>query len=367
MKKVGIITFHTALNYGAVLQTYALQTFLTEHRISNVILDYHCPYLDVCYKPFYVSDGKVLNSLVRGVLFGRTILKKRKVFQSFVSEKLVLSKKYLTNEEIEQVREQYRYFITGSDQVWSPISAGFDETYFLPFARDNQKHSYAASIGTANLTEDQILEFRRRLKGFKQISVRESSACRLIEQIDESKQIYIHVDPTLLLSQIQWNQLTQGPGKQEPYLLLFNVEKPINDVAYAKKLARERGLKLVYINERTVIKDKKIEYIKAPSPEQFLTLFANASVVVTNSFHGTVFSVIFKREFFVELDNQRQRNIRIEALLSKVKILDREIRASYENETFGSIDWDIAEEVLNEERERALKYFRKIDEQHQED
>lgn len=359
-KKIGIITFHTALNYGAVLQTYALQNFLNNTGMNNEVINYQCPYIEKCYKPFHVSEGKILNSIVRGILFGRIIKKKKKVFQEFVSNKLNISRKYFTVKDLSEAKVQYCFFITGSDQVWSPISADFDIAYFLPFAADNQKYSYAASIGTTELTDEQIAELTKRINGFSVVSIRESSNQALLEKIDPTKEVMVHIDPTLLLSQADWCKLTVESIIKEPYLLIFNVEKCINNIQFAKKIASEQHLKIVYINERTMVKDKAIQYIQAPSPEMFLTLFANAEVVVTNSFHGTVFSLIFQKDFYVELDNKKQRNIRAEALLDMVHIQNREIEASYATDKFDSIDWLTVETVLNKERQQSLNYFQHI-------
>ena len=358
--KIGILTFHTALNYGAVLQTYALQKFLNNIGIDNEVIDYRCPYIEKSYKPFLVSDGKIINSIVRGIFFGNVIQKKRKVFQDFVSKNISTSPKYSIIKELIPLKDQYRYFITGSDQVWSPIAAGFDEAYFLPFVAENRKYSYAASIGTTQLTVDQEIEFKNRLKGFSIVSIREKSNEELIKKIDPTIEVAVHVDPTLLLSKSDWCKLTLDPIIKEPYLLIFNVEKPINNIDFAKKLAAEKQLKIVYINERTIIKDKSIRYIQAPSPEKFITLFANADAVVTNSFHGTVFSLIFQKDFYVELDNKKQRNNRVEALLEMVHISNREITSSYSTSKFDPINWQLVEEVLKNERENSSKYLQRI-------
>lgn len=360
--KIGILTFHTALNYGAVLQAYALQNFLNSIGMPNEIIDYRCLYIENTYKPFQISEGKFLNSIVRGLVFGGIIRKKKEVFQDFVSRKLITSNRYSNLNDLDQVNEAYSFFITGSDQVWSPISAGFDPTYFLPFAADNKKFSYAASIGTTKLSDDLVFEFKKRLKGFRLISIREKSNETLIKKVDPTMEVLVHVDPTLLLSKSTWSKLTLESIVKEPYLLVFNVEKCINNIQFAKKVASDKGLKIIYINERTIKKDKAIRYIQAPSPEDFLTLFANAEIVVTNSFHGAVFSLIFQKEFYVELDNKKLRNVRVEALLEMTKIQNREITPSFETSKFDPIDWKKVEIILDGEREKSINYFRKINE-----
>lgn len=363
MKKIGIITFHTALNYGAVLQTYALQQFLDEKGIHTQIIDYRCPFIDKCYSPFFISDGKILNSLARGIAFGRVIHKKRVAFNRFINQYLHLSRKYLNFDDIEEDREEYSFFISGSDQVWSPISAGFDPVYFLPFARNEQKVSYAASIGTNTISDEQSAEYKKRLNGFACLSVREGSAVNLLQGLDPGREIYVHADPTLLLREECWHKLIcKLPDNiPERYVLIFNVEKPLSNVLFAKKVAQEKNLKIVYINDRTLRKDKDITYVETPSPDVFLSLFANANMIVTNSFHGTVFSIIFQKEFFVELENRKQRNIRVENLLKELQIMGRDIDSNdYSDFSFSEICWDRISCILQKKRKEASDYFDKV-------
>ena len=359
MKKVGIITFHTALNYGAVLQTYALQNFLNEQGIENEIIDYECPFIEQCYKPFHIENKKILNAIVRGFLFGRTISKKRDRFNSFINNHLNLSEKYSDSKSINEVKDDYSCFISGSDQVWSPITAGFDSVYFLDFADDNQKISYAASIGTNEISEDLKMKYVERLDGFNEISVREESAKELLNDIGIKTKIEVHADPTLLLKKDNWSKLSVDlPNSiHSKYLLVFNVEKPIHDLEFAKKKAKELDLQLVYLNDRTVKKDKDITYIQAASPELFLSLFRNADMIVSNSFHGTVFSIIFKKQFYVELENKKQRNIRVENLLRNLELNNREI-----NDVDSIINdemWIRVENILEEKRIMAKEYLKR--------
>lgn len=359
-KKAGIVTFHTALNYGAVLQTYALQKFANSIGIENEIINYDCPFIKKCYSPFFISGKKVINSLIRGIVFRGKIKKKRKNFDLFLKEYICLSKKYNNINEMQQDSDKYKYFISGSDQVWSPISANFDEFYFLPFANNLQKYSYAASIGTTKLSIEEKNILKKRLDGFQFLSVREESAKKILEELTNVNEIDVHVDPTLLLTKNDWKEMTKKSLVKDKYLLIFNVEKPINNVNFAKKMARQKNLEVVYINDRTLFKDKEIKYVEAPSPNDFISLFANADMIVTNSFHGTVFSIIFEKEFFVEYENKKARNIRSEALLKKLNINHREITSVEIATNYDKINWKKVNKVLEEERKKAREYLLKI-------
>lgn len=357
MSKVGILTFQNALNYGAIFQTFALQSYLQKLGYDVEVINYKCKYTEKIYKPFYVSNGKILNAILRGVLFGMTITKKKKRFNRFSFNHISLTKEVYDIKELSLLSKKFDYIIAGSDQVWSPISANFDAAYFLPFAEDKQKVSYAASIGTNTVSSDIEKELKNRLDGFSCLSVREYSAKQLLQSIGIDKEIYVHVDPTLLLQEYEWNKMCSNRIIEDEYLLIFNVEKPKKDIEFAKKYAFEHNLKIIYINDRTIKKDKAITYIKAPSPEDFLSLFKNANTVVTNSFHGTVFSIIFEKNFFVELDNQKQYNVRVEGLLNELEIYNREISKDCSD---GQIDWPNVEHILENKRKGSLLYFKSV-------
>lgn len=363
MSKVGIVTFQNALNYGAIFQAYALQNYLQQNGINNEIIDYDCEFVNQCYKPFYVADGKVANALIRGILFSGKIRKKRERFNEFINKYMNLSKKYTSSEDLAQDKLKYKYFISGSDQVWSPISANFDKFYFLPFADKKQKKTYAISIGINKFNNQDYSEFKNRIKDFETISVREESCKEIIKEMYPEKEVNTNIDPTLLLKKNDWKKIASNRIFQDPYLLVFNVEKCFIDLDFAKKVAKERNLKIVYINDRTIKKDKDIIYCESVHPSDFLSLFSYADIIVTNSFHGTVFSMIFEKEFYVELENRKSRNIRSENLLEMLNLKSQIITENSLNEvtSIENINWDYVDEKLNREREKTKKYFEKIE------
>lgn len=357
--KVGIVTFTNAINYGAVFQTYALQEFLKKREHNVDVINYKCKFIEQCYSPFYISNKKILNALIRGIAFGKTMNSKKKKFDKFCKNYLSLTDEITSAESMKCISNNYEYFISGSDQVWSPISANFDDFYFLPFAKKEQAFSYAASIGVDKIDDSFISEYKTRLNKFPFYSVREESAKKILEKIFPKKEVFVHCDPTLLLKKNDWIKIADSTTKKEKYLLVFNVEKEINDLEFAKKVAAKKGLKIYYINDRTIIKDKGIKYIEAPTPNEFLGYFNNADYIVTNSFHGTVFSIIFNKEFAVEIDNKKAKNIRSEGLLDYLNLSERIIKSNdYIN--FKPIDWSKVEEKISLKRQEAEQYFKMI-------
>ncbi|ABX44029.1 polysaccharide pyruvyl transferase family protein [Lachnoclostridium phytofermentans] len=359
-KKVGIITFHRALNYGAVLQAYALQQFLFGLGIDNEIIDYYSKSISSCYSPFKIYSGKVVRGIAKGIFFYRVIQKKMKNFEQFCKDNLVLSKRCNDYLELKELSKDYIFIITGSDQVFSPVSAGFDEAYFLTFTEDEKKYSYAANLGIKKIPKSLEEIYRERLKGFQSISVGEADAAPLLQDYISSK-IKVHIDPTLLLSSKIWSQMKYQTGYQKPYVLLYHVEKPIYSIQFAKELSKQNNLEIVYINDRTAIRDMHIKYVVAPKVEEFLAWFKEAAYVVTNSFHGTALSILFHKKFFVELENKQNRNNRAEELLQLLHIEGREIcKGSKPNQEENGISWNEVEGRLNHVREDAKEYIEDI-------
>ena len=171
--KIGILTFHRALSYGANLQAYGLQNFMFKLGIDNEIVDYRCKYMIEHYqKVFRKTKGNKLKGFAWNLLSAKSVIQKKKNTTDFVEKHLNLSHPYDEN-NIKEANNLYRAFVTGSDQVWSPTCVGFDPVYFLTFADSAKKHSYAASIATDTIPENLKDEFIRRVSDFSSCSLRE--------------------------------------------------------------------------------------------------------------------------------------------------------------------------------------------------
>lgn len=360
MKKIGVITFHRALNYGAVLQTYGLITTLNAIKPGCMVIDYRGERLERHYKPIYLPKNKnKLKSLLKCLMKYRLVVKKRKAFSQFVSKYIPVTEEIYEDDTIGLANEQFDSYITGSDQVWSPKTVGFDPAYFLTFAKGQKKNSYAASFGVQEIPEKLREEYYSRLHDYRRISVREESAVPMIEGLLPDAKPLRHIDPSLLLDAEQWKKLAVKP-QDTGYVLLFTVNMPKQLIAFARSLAAQKGLKMIYLNDKPMFCEKGIEYRRAASPEEFLGLFAHADYVVTNSFHGTAFSVNFQKNFYVELDTKSGRNTRSESLMHVVGIRGREITGSTYSGSDPAIDWTHAAEILTEERQKAKEYLRSI-------
>lgn len=354
-KKVGILTFHRALSYGAMLQAYALQNFLFELGIDNEIIDYECEYMIEHYqKTFRKNNSSFIKGLALNLLTASGIRKERHTRDEFVNKNLVLSKPY-TKETIASTVNEYSSFITGSDQVWSPNCVGFDPVYFLTFAKPEQKYSYAASIATKQIPENIRDEFAKRISDYKGYSVREASGAGIVEQLTENTP-EVNIDPSMLFTKDKWDKLAISPVN-EKYIFLFTVLKPKKIIDYAVKLGKEKGLKVIYLNK---LRDKKydgVEFMDPVTADKFVGLIKNAEYVCTNSFHGTAFSIIYHKNFVVETENIRGKNTRCEELMQKLKLSERIMNSEHNADIDSVSDWEYADKVLNEERIHSKEYL----------
>ncbi len=352
---VGIITFHRAINYGAVLQTYALQKALGKIEIDSEILDYRSETIEGLYNPFkpFLHNIKSLEVVPKYI--------KKKRFDEFVNKHLKLSPECKTKEELIEIQNKYEAFVTGSDQVWCIKCLNQDKSYFLDFVKDSsKKFSYAASIGKADLSDEEKKEYESLINDYCGISVREKSAKSILSENCISKDINVNIDPTLLLNSEDWDCIRSRNVETEPYILLYTVMGQYHVIEQAKKLSKKTGMKIIYLNDTMRHKEDGIVYKKAVSPQDFVAYFAEASYVITNSFHGTAFSLLYKKRFKVEIEARGRRNIRSEELLNRLKLANRMLTENGIEDIDESVDWGLVDSLLDEEREASTRYLSRI-------
>lgn len=359
MGKIGILTFHRALSYGAVLQSYGLQNFLLKNNIDNEIVDYRCQYMiDHYQKVIRKTKGNRLKGFLWSLYTAPDVVKSRKLMKAFVDKNLKMSCPY-NSTTVKKVKDKYSRFICGSDQVWSPTCVGFDPVYFLNFAENSQKYSYSASIATAEIPENIKSEFTKRISDFSGYSLRENSGKELVEKLT-GKKAQVHIDPSLLLEKQDWDKVASEKTEKEPYILLFTIHKGERLVRYALDLAEKTGLRILYLNNKSPKKHKRIKYLSPVSPDEFISLVKNAEYVCTNSFHGTAFSLIYRKNFIAETETKGRKNIRCQELMEYLGLDNRCLKTENQPDINAKSNWDFVENKLIEEREKSLKYLMTI-------
>ena len=323
--KIGILTFHCAHNYGAVLQAYAMQEYLIKLGHDCFVVNYKPDYLVDPYKVLDIKKTKELNvkkymsKVVRQLLTLDIRFKRYDKFEHFINNQLNLRDVDLEKEN------DIDAFIVGSDQVWNKyICNGFDKYYFGKFSSSKNKKliAFAASRGFAAITDTDKNNFIDAIKNFTAISVREESFQNFFRTIS-NKDIPLVLDPTLLAGRDILDKIAEKPNVNDDYILIYQVSENPYTLSIAQRIAKELNCKIISLVAWPSYKRSEI-LDQTASPEKFLGYIKYAKFVVTTSFHGTALSVLFNKQFFsVSLGNHIDD--RSQTLLNSLSLENRVI------------------------------------------
>lgn len=368
MRRIGILTFHRAVNYGAILQSYALVFACKSHcNVLCNIIDYRSSFIENYYKTSQLFLPKNWKRLISYILFNGNIFPNRSRLVSFLyKNKCLITDSPVFGNELEFEAIKYDRIITGSDQVWSPLAAGFDENYFLTFISDPSKRaSYAASIGLSEFPPNLIPIYKNRLHGFNNYSVRETSAKILIEQLLGINNVSVDLDPTLLLSKQEWKNCIDTQNVRETirglcgYILIYCISEK-NEIFEIANIFKEQYHKdIIYINDRWHLK-KHVKNIRNCNIDEWLYLFMHASMIVTDSFHGTAFALNFERQFVTYQSSLNKRATRIQSLLHLVKLEQRIVHNISSISNLKYIDFASPIKSLELLRKKSISNLNKI-------
>lgn len=385
MKKIGILSlYHNNYNYGGLLQAFSLVYVLNKNgnieakqiayaaesdinplkksrmerfkegpykfikkAIANKFKNYK-------YKIIYFFKGKKLK---------QNLELRKKSFKEF--EACIPHTELIHSFELDKLNDIFDFFICGSDQVWNPDF--LREAYLLSFVNKNEKKiSYAASIGKDCLQKDELEYLTTRIKDFKGISVREKQSQTILEKEIGDTVEYV-LDPTLLLSAEEWSRLSQQYYMSEKYILSYFLGDDLNQRKITKEFAQSKGIKLLgfpYILGKYRKCDNNFADMELydVTPFQFVYLIAHAEYVITDSFHASVFSVLFNRKFVV-FDRKLSKNIgkmnsRIESLLKMFGLSYRFV--SPEKISVIDDELDIDYSMFNQMKDRSYAFLNNI-------
>lgn len=354
-KKVGIITFHKALNYGAVLQTYALQTALERLGCEAVILDYNNPYISSSLSCPRLRDyHNPLNFYKDLQIYRANEVKGHKI--AAFSEKYLKVTQPLDSSALTAYAEYLDLVITGSDQVWNDKITHNDDTFYLNFVAPSKRVSYATSIGSNQILTESVPRIYQILKDYKAISVRETQAkLAMANQLGLSVQRVL--DPTLLLSEDDYTGL-MSKTQRERYVFVYMLFYSKSLIQKAKEIAAKAGYKVYCVNASSIPVNEFVDCSDA-GIEEWLGLMKNAECIFTNSFHGVAFSVNFQKQFTAELPPSRvQASSRVTDLLNIVGLSSRIMTPEHFDNSL--IDYSKVCNQLNAEREQSLRYLRQV-------
>ena len=377
--RVGIITLHKTNNFGACLQAYALYKYICNQghdcEIIDLLRPIHCGYR---YSNKYVNTRKRQPSFTRLKLRAlKSIVLRRKVddlpgMTRYAYEKFAMcnslcsySRLYKSIDALYANPPQYDIYISGSDQIWNPTIGFCLEPYFLTFAPSgSRKISFASSMGILELKESEKKQMREWLQSYSNISVREVQTQKLIQSFIHRKVEQV-CDPSFLIDRAEWAALAQGFVDPHPYILLFTVNYSKSLLDYGIKLSKEGQRPLYYLclNQPDNVCGDYIPVINA-GPNEFLQLIMNSSMVITNSFHGTVFSLILGVEnFFSYIPDGEKRAQRILDLLCRFNLkshIINDFEMSFDSLSSIKINHERVNGHVDKEKELGRDFLRNV-------
>lgn len=319
MVKTYILTFHRPSNHGAVLQAYALSTYLSGSGSDVQIVDYDPATLRYTYHSTLDLSGSLVELPKKTMLFILHRIRKYR-FNQFITQYLRLTQHCGTCEEVIALPPADN-FVVGSDQVWNLQISGGDKTFFLPFTFKGKKVAYSASSGSEQILEPYWLEILPFLKDFGGISVREDTLCQVMRKNGIANCQHT-LDPVFLLEAEDYRKIAIPSKYRHPYILIYEMDFDARLAEIAKHLAKRYGLHIVQIN-RVNNRYGVDKLYPCSGPREFLGLIDGAEFIVSNSFHGIAFSIVYRKQFFASYPLSYKS--RIASLLTRLHLTDRAI------------------------------------------
>lgn len=341
MKKIGIITIYDENNYGNRLQNYAVQEVLKSmnfdvQTIKNINLE---------NKENYFKQVEEL------------LPARRKKFLKFIEENMNNTDEIILHSEISKnFHEKYDYFVIGSDQIWNyNFKDRFSDVVFANFAPKEKRISFSASFGISEVPNEDY-NIYDELKNIKAISVREKAGAEIVKKITGRNDAVVLIDPTMMISKEKWMSVMKRPEQlnNKKYILKYFLGKFSNEKQKEIELfAKANDCEIVDVL------DKNSFY--ATGPSEFLYLIKNAYLVITDSFHSCVFSILFNTPFLIyEREQIKTNNMysRIDTLLNTFKLNDRKFKGKIEK-TQLEVDYSHIENILSKEQYKVTEFLNK--------
>lgn len=361
--KIAILTYFFSNNYGAVLQAVALQAALRKHTGEDVTFLPYCNILQRKNNALiqYGSLKAWCYNIIRLPFIGK---RKKRIdrFNQFRRFYLNSDEIYVDDREIVTEAGRYDLIIVGSDQVWNPNAPDFSKIYFSIFNKKIHAYTYGVSLGDCRT--EQLLPYVHCIKDLPQILVREGSAVNRLRDAGYKNSINVVLDPVLLHTKEEWETLlgfSESKSEKKYILCYFLRRKHIFEYwNVAKKIEGKVGCKLLCVNVNAGLFAYTHKTLMDAGPIEFLELIKGASLVLTNSFHGTVFSILFHIPFY-SLYAPEENDSRIGDILRSLDLENRQLctEDSVREYTF-DIDYVKVDEILNHERQKSIAYLHRM-------
>ena len=366
MRKVAILTLNGYFNYGNRLQNYSTQEALEslDFEVETIINDtiyianksFLCKLTNLKHKSFKEIYNK-LNSNLSKYIYRNGIAKRIEIFKKFTKDYIKETNYAISKDNIpKDLSDRYNYFITGSDQVWNPCNLHGSSIYFLTFAEKHKRIAFAPSFGVSEIKAEYVERYKEWLSGMHRLSVREDDGAKIIKELT-GRDAPVLVDPTMLLTKEKWLSIAK-PAKNKPkgkYLLTYFLGGiPPKYKSQIRNIVKENNLEVINLGD---LREKET-YETGPS--EFIDYINSCSIFCTDSFHGTVFSILFQKPFiaYERMGSSLSMFSRIDTLLNKFDLNCRKAENIRTNEQAFNIDYSHVPPILEAERNKALNYLK---------
>ncbi|GLP96768.1 polysaccharide pyruvyl transferase family protein [Paraferrimonas sedimenticola] len=368
MEKIGILTYHASHNMGSMLQTYAMQYILSNHfKMEVEVVNYSSKGQQNMYSmfPSYKGWKGLARLIINAVSF--PVLKSRyNDYELFINDAFNLSgEKFDTLVELEKVCAKYDFLVVGSDQIWNVNCEDFTDAYFLPFSTSASKIAYAPSLGGRNLLNSglNLEKYKNYIKDFTGLSVREVNGKAWLEKLS-NEHFEIVADPTILVETSVWDSLAKPRLYEEDYIFFYGVPFSPDTYDIVMEISKELGMSVVMLDAKQYVYRgnflKGIKLSRNSSPSDYLSLIKHSSLVITTSFHGSIFSTVFRKNFWaITFKGTNKDDDRIRVLFDQLNMSERliYIEEHKQHDLLEPVNYDGFDELMNDFRRPAMKYL----------
>lgn len=364
--KIKTITCHNVFNFGASLQAFALMNYLTSLGHNVEIIDYMPSYIRKNLGLFAIGPKYKRNIFIALAFYCYVVpirimqYKARRKFKLFLDEYLHLTKRYNSFKELNEMPPLADVYFCGSDQIWNTnINNGLDPAFYLGFCPyKSTKASYAASFSISEIPQEHHEFVKDMLNNLDFISVRERTGLEICKDFG-FRNAKIVCDPVFLIDKSQWLSMVYKP-KYENYIFVYDQENSSSIRNLALALSKQKGMKIVALKNLYPMRWADFQE-KNAGPIDFISLIANADIVISNSFHCTAFSIILERQFFVINRTHQKVNSRMKDLLSLFRISNRMINDFEEIKNgFIQINYENIKPILNEIKKQSKAFINNV-------
>lgn len=370
--KIGIITFHNSYNCGSMLESYAIFKKISEFNSNTEIINFSSRGQRELYSTWYRNNS--LKNIIKNILIApayKKITLNNQKYESFKHNYYKLSREYRDN----KIDNNYDLVVAGSDQIWNITISDFDDAYFLNWAQGSKKIAYAPSFGSKNpvLYTNKIQKYKDFINDFDSLSVREKNGKKWIKELTGRNAILL-IDPTLLYSAKDYDKLLDDScTPRSKYIFFYCPSFDRHLCKFVKKVSEKYNLPVICWSTKSyylkLIYTFGFKLPKFESPSVYLSLIKNAEIIFTTSFHGAIFSSIYRKIFFVLKNGGMYENDdRVATLLEQLSITNQLIEPHFNDKVdyFSPVNYAEYDKKIISLRKNAIAYLKNNIIQHNE-